>query len=406
MPSQFTQRLAAAPPKFDFVAAHFECERDRYGKNKPHGIVNLGSAQNFMHGELLHRRLRMVDCWAIDAHYQSFGGTLDCRMSVAGYLQTLSNTNVNPDAIVVGNGIISLLESLAVALLDDDDSVLIPTPVFPGLVAAMSVRVRSKVAFLHTTSATGFQLTPELVDAELHRRRRDGHRIRAILLCSPGNPVGQVFTADEIEAFADIAQSHDCALILDEVYAGSVFEDEMFASGVALKGDHIYVLGGLSKDFGLAGHATGWLFGRNQAVMNAVAKQAHFFRLPAPTQRVISSLLEPDWRSPYLQMHRDKLTRAYLSAKRTLNDAGIEVIAAQAGLCLWLDLRNHLSTHDAAGELELYHQLLKQHRVHVSPGAGFRAQEPGFFRICFSQDDETRVEGLSRLTQRLASIIS
>lgn len=406
MSSQFTQRLAAAPPKFDFVAAHFACERNRFSENKPTGIVNLGSAQNFMHSELVHRRLRMVDRWSIDAHYQSFAGTFDCRMSVTGYLQSISNSHVIPEEVVIGNGIISLLEALAVALLDEGDSVLIPTPVFPGLVAAMSVRVRSKVAFLNTTSANDFQVTPEIIDAELHRRHRDGERVRAVLLCSPGNPVGQIFTASEIAAFADIARSHDCALILDEVYAGSVFEGETFVSGVSLKQDHVYVLGGLSKDFGLAGHATGWLHGRNQAVINAVAKQAHFFRLPAPTQRVITSLLEPNWRLAYLQTHRYKLTQAYHTATRAIHDAGIDVVATRAGLCLWLDLRNHLSTHDADGEMQLYHRLLSQHQVHVSPGAGFFSTEPGFFRICFSQKPDTLNEGLSRLTECLAAVAS
>lgn len=406
MPSQFTDRLAAAPPKFDFVAAHFACERDRYGKDNPSGFVNLGSAQNFLHRDRLNRRLRTVDGIADDAHYQPFAGTESCRRAVAGHLQSLAETNVDPDQIVVGNGIISLLEALAVALLDEGDSVLIPTPVFPGLVAALSVRVRSKVAFLHTASATDFRLTPDMVDAELHRQACDGRRIRAILLCSPGNPVGQVFTRSEIEAFADIADQHDCALIVDEVYAGSVFDDAVFASAVSLKKAHVYVLGGLSKDFGLAGHATGWLHGRNESVIRAVAKQAHFFRLPAPTQRVIESLLEPTWRADYLNVHRRELSESFRHAVGWLRDAGIDAVPSQAGLCLWLDLRRHLGTNDADGEMRLYQKLLGDHRVHVSPGAGFHAKEPGFFRICFSQEPGTLEQGVSRLTRCLSPVLT
>lgn len=399
MLSQFTERLASAPPKFDFVAAHFACERDLYSEDNPNGFVNLGSAQNFLHRERLNERLRTVTGVADDAHYQPFAGTEACREAVAGHLQSLAETNVDADHIVVGNGIISLLESLAVALLDEGDSVLIPTPVFPGLVSAMSVRMQSKVEFLHTTSATNFRLTPDMVDGELHRQTCGGRRVRAILLCSPGNPVGQVFTSAEIKAFVDVAHQYGCAMIVDEVYAGSVFDDAVFASAVSLQEDHVYVLGGMSKDFGLAGHATGWLHGRNEWVMRAVAKQAHFFRLPAPTQRVIESLLEPTWRSEYLAVHRRRLTETFRYAVRGLQDAGIEVVASEAGLCLWLDLRSHLSTNDADGEIQLYHELLNEHRVHVSPGAGFFAKESGWFRICFSQEPASLQQGLLRLTQ-------
>lgn len=403
MTSQFTQSLAQAKPGFDFVAAHFQCEENRYSQFNPNGFVNLGSAQNALHAEMLGERLALSQCYAEDTHYQAFSGTVDCRDAIADYMQSQTDVPVSPSSIVVGNGIISVLEALTIALLNEGESVLIPTPVFPGLVAATSLRVNSKVELMDSRAEDGFRITPEAIEAHLHQLRFEGKNVRAILLCSPGNPVGQVFSKRDLQNFLDVAESFDCELIVDEVYAGSVFDGNEFTSAVSLQSEHVHVLGGLSKDFGLAGYATGWLQTTNQDVVAAVAKQAHFFRLPAPIQRILSSILDPSWRIEYLQLHQKKLTQTEVFARTELDAAGIKSIKAQAGLCLWVDLRDYLTAETVDAELELYQRLLNQHRVHISPGSGFKTSSPGYFRLCFSQPHEVLQEGLKRLISGLRS---
>lgn len=403
MTSQFARQIADAKPSFDFVAAHFDCEQNRFSPKNPDGFVNLGSAQNFLHADRLASRMRDITPHHDDAHYQPFAGTQSCRTAIATHLGQIAHTEIDSSDVIVGNGIISVLEALAVAMLDPHQSILIPTPVFPGLVNSLSLRMRSSVKFLHTSADNDFRLTADLLDSDLKRRTLDGQPVAAVLISSPGNPVGQVFTADELAAFAAITKSYDCDLIVDEIYASSCFEDVAFASALSLQQDHVYVLGGLSKDFGLAGFATGWLHGRDRDVMRAVAKQSHFYRLPAPTQRVIDSVLEPVWRADYLREHRRKLTAAKTTACSQLHAAGIAVTPCDAGLCLWLDLRGHLRSPNLAGEMELYQTLLNDFKVHVSPGGGFKTPLSGFFRICFSQEMPVLREGIGRLVDGLAS---
>ena len=194
-----------------------------------------------------------------------------------------------------------------------------------------------------------------------------------------------------------------CALIVDEIYAGSVFSGHEFTSAISLQSDNVYVLGGLSKDFGLAGHATGWLQSNNKKVMAAVAKQAHFFRLPAPVQGIVSAMLDPVWRESYLKVHREKLTETARVAINELRQAGIPVVDSEAGLCLWVDLTEYLPTKDADGEMALYERLLNEHRVHISPGSGFKSSHIGYFRLCFSQSIDVLREGIRRLVGGLGS---
>lgn len=397
MTSRFTQRILDNAGKFDFVGAHFACEKDRFSHDNPSGFVNLGSAQNFLQPGVRRDRIAAIRHHADDVHYQPFAGTIQCRTSIAGYLQSLADTPVDPDDVVIGNGIISLLESLAVALLDDEDYCLVPTPVFPGLVAALSLRVRSKIAWMHTDTESNFRLTPAALQQELARLAAKKTSVKAILLCSPGNPIGQVFTADQMKRFAELADEFNCALIVDEVYASSCFENVEFFSAIATRGTNIYVLGGLSKDFGLAGYATGWLHGTNAGVMQAMRKQSHLYRLPTLVQRAVETFLEPDWRTSYLRDHRRLLTQKFAHTQAALALGGIEVSCGEAGLCMWLDLREHLGSDDVAGEMEIYQFMLQRQRVHISPGSGFHSQQFGFFRLCFSQDHATLTEGIRRI---------
>lgn len=99
----------------------------------------MGSAQNHLQFEEVSERLEGLGRTGEDQHYQSFSGTADCRAAIAAYLQSQSDVRISPESIVVANGVISVLEAFTIALLDEGDSVLIPTPVFPGLVSAMNV---------------------------------------------------------------------------------------------------------------------------------------------------------------------------------------------------------------------------------------------------------------------------
>lgn len=406
MYSKFTSQLLNKEASFDFVAAHFACEQDKFSTENPNGFVNFGSAQNFLSKPDIQQRLGSLGWRTEDTPYCSFAGTAGCRSAIANYLEDFSERPINPDHIVVGNGIISILEALSIAILDAGDSVLATTPIFPGLVTALSSRTEADFIPLKTSSENRFQLSPEMLKAKLEIETSRGKRIKAVLLCSPGNPIGQVFSANEIQEFIDIAEEFHVALIVDEIYASSVFEGTEFSSALMSKSENVIVLGGLSKDFGVAGYTTGWICTTNENILAAMKKQSHFFRLAAPIQRAIEIFLDPTWRVPFLKQNRSRLAQNFQEVCEVLNSAGVSVTPAEAGLVSWLDLTPFLKSQDEEGQLELYRYLLQQHRVHLSPAVGFHCAEPGFFRICFSQQQETLREGLSRIKQGLSQFQS
>ena len=316
-------------------------------------------------------------------------------------MQGISGLSVDPNHVVIGNGLISVLEAIGIAILDASDHVLVTTPVFPGLITALTSRTNANFITLETTVDEQFQLSPSDVQAKLEFELEQGRHVKAVLLCSPGNPIGQVFTAAEVQQFVKIAEDFNVALIVDEIYASSCFEGVDFVSALTANSDHVVTIGGLSKDFGLAGYTTAWACTSNEYIIKALQKQSHFFRLSAPIQRAIETFLEPQWQIPFTQSNRTKLSQHYTDTCTVLGELGIEVTPAQAGLVAWLDLRSYLKAANDDGQLALYRYLLEQHRVHLSPGSGFHCRTPGFFRICFSQEKVTLRAGLRRIQQGL-----
>ena len=401
MYSKYARDIFGQQDTFDFVAAHFACEQDKFSNDNPDGFVNFGSAQNFLGKLEIAERLKSLKWQEQDTPYRKFIGTDDCRLSVASYLQEISGREVSFDHLVIGNGLISLMEALGHSILDRGDSVLIPTPVFPGLVTALTARTGASFVALEAEADSGFQLTPAALREKLDSLSLQGDMVIAVLLCWPGNPVGQVFSAQEVKEFVCLAEEFGIALIVDEIYASSCFEGVEFVSALSFESDNVFVVGGLSKDFGVAGLTTAWVHTTNDVILAALKKQSHFFRLAAPIQRAMQSFLAPDWRRDFLQQHRTRLTENHDYAFEEIISMGVSVAPAQAGLVLWLDLRESLKSQDEAGQLELYRYLLEQHRVHLSPASGFHFSQPGFFRICFSHQRETLQEGLGRIQQGL-----
>lgn len=413
MYSDYTQNIENARPAFDFVAAHFACERDKFSSKNPDGFVNFGSAQNYLAKRDLHSFLASIHHDSCDAEYHPFTGMDRCKSAVAAYLASYCGAPISPNQIILGNGLISLLEALTFAICDGDDQILVPTPVFPGLVKALQLRTRAKVEFVQTLADDDFRVTPELVHDALIEGKRRGHSLKAILLCSPGNPLGHVYSREELRELVHITERENVALIVDEVYAMSCFTDVEFVSAVECESSHVFVLGGVSKDFGMAGYTVGWLHGTNDRIMKAVASQSHFFRLATPAQQAAARILSPEWTNAFLPEHRRRISANYEHTKDFLLECGVETLNAQAGLCAVLDLRPVLPAKEmahaeaaisTADELRLYHHMLDGHRVHLSPSIGFHWNQPGLFRICVTTDEVTLSEGLRRIREGVLAL--
>ncbi len=402
-----TRGRALLSSKPFLVEAHFTCATDPFDPERnPAGYVNLGTAENQLVWDLLAPRLLAPPALAEhDSHYAPMIGTPRFRAAIAAYLATVVGRPVTPDALVVGAGCSALLDHLAYVLGEPGDAVLVPAPCYAGFVGDLGARAGLVPLMVPLSSREGFALTPDALERSLGGAAALGRRVVALLLTSPHNPLGAVLERGALAAAIAWAQGRELHVIVDEIYARSVFGETPFTSALsvgATRPERLHVLFGFAKDFALSGFKVGVVHSENAEVRAALAELALFAPVSTATQVAIGTLLEDRaWVERFQAENQCRLAHASGIAMSQLAGFGVPCVPPAAGLFLWADLRRFLPEATFAGERALFERLLHGHRLNITPGGACHSPEPGWFRICYAYPEANVRTGLARLGKAL-----
>ena len=300
--------------------------------------------------------------------------------------------------VVVTNGGKQALFNAFLALLDPGDEVLIPSPYwlsYPEMVKLAEGTPR----ILKTSFADGFKLTP----AELARAVTA--KTKALVLNSPSNPTGVMYTREEFRKLGEVLLRPECRriwVLSDEIYDKIVFEKVEFASFLDCAPelrDRSVTVNGMSKSAAMTGWRIGWavappslapslitLQGQSTSNINALAQWASLAALKLPE-------------SHFGEQARSYLRRRNLALEILRKARKIEVLTPDGAFYIFLGVGQHLKPgEDSMGFAE---RLLDQAKVAVVPGTPFG--EPGFVRLSFALDDRSLQEGCERIVKFLES---
>ena len=187
--------------------------------------------------------------------YTGSAGTASLRSAIAGKLARENGLSFTPDQIVVGTGAKHVIYNAFAATLNAGDEVVVPAPYwvsYPDMVALHG----GKPVVVASDARTGFKLTPEALE------RAITPRTRWLILNSPNNPTGAVYSADELKALADVLLRHPQVWVMtDEIYEHFVYGAASHVSVVALVpelADRALVVNGMSKAYAMTGWRVGY----------------------------------------------------------------------------------------------------------------------------------------------------
>jgi aspartate/methionine/tyrosine aminotransferase len=197
-------------------------------------------------------------------------------------------------------------------------------------------------------------------------------------------------------------------LIVDEIYALSVFGDSDFVSVASLRpqlGDTVHIVWAFSKDFGASGLRCGVLISENTAVLTAVAGMAYWAAYSGHTQHLLSELIADDEViDHHIAESRAKLGTAYAKVTGALDLNGIPYFGAGAAFFLICDLRAFLDSPTWQAEKTLWRRILEQAKVNLTPGEACRINEPGFYRLCYAAESgDAVVAAIERISKILGN---
>lgn len=221
-----------------------------------------------------------------------------------------------PDNIIITNGGSEALQFALFAVCNPDDEVIVPEPFYTNYSSFTDI-AGCKVKPLTTFGEDGFHLPSKEKIKEVIT-----DKTRAILISSPSNPTGAVYTKEEIEMLAEICLEHDLYLISDEVYREFVYDGQKFYSPLEIDKitQHVILIDSISKRYSACGARIGLIASKNTEIIDSVMKMAQA-RLCVPTleQIAASSLYETP------QSYFDEVNKEY-QARRDVLFEGVTAI--------------------------------------------------------------------------------
>lgn len=343
----------------------------------------------------------------------------------------LGKTTVAVEHVAVLASATSALDLLMYALCEVSDVVLTPAPCYGSYRRDVEARAACRLVAVRNSQRGTL---PSIENLEAAVQEQDSARV--VLISNPQNPTGSVMDATGLQAIISWAKERGLHVIVDEVFALSVFEGT-FTSALDLisaNDTHVHVVYSASKDLALSGYRVGCVLTRATEVIRVFDTVGVFASPSMPAQNAVEDLLaDEDWLARvWIPQLRSRLSSSYASAKGNLARHRIKIAGAEpvAGHFCLLDLCASFTAHDAfehtprlpsflsrdsglsAAEADaILSRMLYDAGVILTPGAPSMGMDvPGIFRLCHAGHDAATVaEGIRRIKtalDKLADITS
>lgn len=351
------------------------------------------------------RHIKDAAVKAIEENYSFYSpvpGYLSLRKAISDKLARENGLDFKPEQIVVGNGAKHSLCNVIMTVVAPGDEVILPTPAWVSYVEMVKL-AEGRCVTVETGIESDFKMTPAQLEAAIT------DKTRALIICTPSNPTGSVYSHDELQALVDVlAKYPDITVIADEIYEHINYTGGKLSSLASFPAiaDRTVIINGVSKAYAM----TGWRIGFCAApivIAKAVTKLQGQFTSGA------SSIAQKAAEAAYTgsqecveDMRRAFERRRDLVVRLAREIPGLKVNEPQGAFYLFPEVSSYLGKRfgdrviATSGDLAMY--LLEEGHVATVDGAAFCA--PGYIRLSYATSDENLVEAFRRISAALAAL--
>ena len=333
--------------------------------------------------------------------YTPVPGYLSLRKAIAAKLKNENGLEYAPEQIVVSGGAKQSLCNVILSVINPGDEVVIPTPAWVSYVEMVKLAEGTNV-LVPATIEQDFKVTPAQLEAAITPKTR------MVLICSPSNPTGSVYTKDELKALVEVLAKYPDVLVLaDEIYEHINFTGE-FTSLASFPeiADRTIIVNGVSKAYAM----TGWRIGFIAAPL-WVAKATN--KLQSQYTSGASSIAQKAAEAAYVgsqecveQMRVAFQRRRDLVVSLAREIPGIKVNEPQGAFYLFPEVSSYIGKKFGdrvianSGDLAMY--LLEEGHVATVDGDAFCL--PGYIRLSYATSDDNIREAMRRIKEALAKL--
>ncbi|HLA86130.1 MAG TPA: pyridoxal phosphate-dependent aminotransferase [Thermoguttaceae bacterium] len=333
-------------------------------------------------------------------HYTPATGIPELKRAVVRQYRETHGLEYDPAQVVVSNGAKHALANVFAALLDPGDEMIIPAPYWVSYAALVELTGAVPV-IVETREADDFKLLHEQL------RRAITPKTKVLLLCSPSNPTGSLYSADELGALADVVLERNLLVVADEIYERLVYPGHRFTSFATLRPglkERTMLVNGVSKAYAMTGWRIGWsitppevakaignLQSQQTSCPSSVSQYAAVAALDGPQECVAEMLVEFTRRREFV-------------VRRIAEIPGLSCAEMGGAFYAFINISKHLGRKYGGVQVDNSVQwcleLLSQKSVATVMGSAFGVE--GYARASFATSMENLEEAFARIEEFVA----
>lgn len=334
-------------------------------------------------------------------HYSPVPGYMSLRKAISAKLSNENGVQFAPEQIIVGNGAKQALCNVIMASINPGDEVIIPVPAWVSYMEMVKLAEGESV-LVPATIEQNFKITPQQL------RDAITPRSRMLLLCSPSNPSGSIYSKAELQALVDVLKDHPQILVLsDEIYEHINYTGE-FASLASFPeiADRVAIINGVSKAYAM----TGWRIGYAAAPL-WLAKACN--KLQGQYTSGASSIAQKAAEAAYTGSQEcvEEMRKAFERRRDLIVDLanripGWKVNVPQGAFYLFPDVTAYIGKTFNGKKIESDTDLAMflLENAHVATVAGSAFCMPGYLRLSYATSDDNIRRAFERISKALAML--
>ena len=341
---------------------------------------------------------------AIDENYSRYSpvpGYAELRQAIARKLERENQLHYLPSEILVSNGAKQSVCNTVMALVNPGDEVIIPAPYWVSY-PQMVLLAGGEPVFVEARFDQNFKITPEQLEAAITPKTR------MLILCSPSNPTGSVYSKEELAGLAEIIKRHDDLFVLaDEIYEhiNYVGKHESIAQFEGMK-ERSIIVNGVSKAYAMTGWRIGYIAAPEWIVKGCNKLQGQYTSGPCSVSQKAAEFAYTQSQECVEQMRQAFERRRNLIVELAKDIPGLEVNVPEGAFYLFPKCSSFYGKSDGettvnnSTELALY--LLE--KGHVATVGGDAFGDPECFRMSYATSDENIREAMRRIKEVLEKL--
>ena len=341
---------------------------------------------------------------AIDDNYSKYSpvpGYLALRQAISEKLKNENGLDYNTSEIIVGTGGKQGVCNAVLALVNPGDEVVIPAPYWVSY--PQMVKLAGGIPVVVSTEIeNNFKMTPDQLEAAITPKTK------MLILCSPSNPTGSVYSKDELQELAEVFRRHENVFVLsDEIYEHITYvgHTHSMAEFTGMK-ERVIIANGASKAYAMTGWRLGWVAAPEWIVkgMNKLQGQYTSGTCDVSQMAALAAYTSPQEAREAMRQAFERRRDLIVELGREIN--GLEVNVPEGAFYLFPKCSSFFGksdgTHTISNSTDLALYLLEEGHVATVAGDAFGA--PGYFRMSYATSEDNIREALRRIKEALAKL--